>query len=84
MAPVDREKIFWRKIGEETFVSNMETGQTYSLDETAAFIWDKMLTGQDPTKIISFLTEAYSIDEQTARQDLEALLVDFQKEGLIQ
>lgn len=40
MLTVDRDKVFWRKIGGETLVSHMNTGLIYTLGETAAFIWE--------------------------------------------
>ncbi len=83
MLKVDKDKVFWRKIGGETLISHTDTGLTYSLGETAAILWEGIADGQPLETIIASLVEIYGIDEPTARGDVEELLVDLKKEGLI-
>ena len=46
------------------------------LDETGAFLWNKILEGTDTKeKLIQTMTEAYEgLDAETAKQDLEEFL----------
>lgn len=70
------ENLVVKEIGDEkvliplrSSVADME--QIYTLNETAAFIWEKMDGNTNLDEIIRNLVEEYDVDYETARADVE-------------
>lgn len=83
MFNVDKEKIFWRKIEDETVILNIDTGFYYTLDELGSLIWDMALEQRDEREIVAHILDKYETSEETARRDIRALVVNLKKEELI-
>lgn len=82
------ENLVVKEIGDEKVliplrsnVADME--QIYTLNETAAFIWEKMDGNSNLDEIIRNLVEEYDVDYETARADVEDF-VNEMREFLIQ
>jgi hypothetical protein len=76
-----------RKTGNEYVlvpVSNniADMDRVYTLNETAAFIWEKLDGKADLTGILSAMQDEFDIDAKTAEHDLLALIIEM-KEFLI-
>lgn len=65
-------------------VDNIDFSRIISLNESAAYLWkkvqDKDFTAEDLT---SLLLDEYDVDEQTAKQDAETLLKQWQKAEIV-
>ena len=65
-------------------VDNIDFSRIISLNESAAFLWkkvqDKDFTAEDLT---SLLLDEYDVDEQTAKQDAETLLKQWQEAEIV-
>ncbi len=83
MATVDKKKVLWREVADQTVILRMETGFSYSLDGAARLIWSGVVMGKSSEEIAAELSRAYAIDERTSKQDVQAFLEDLCKEGLI-
>ena len=65
-------------------VDNIDFSRIISLNESAAYLWkkvqDKDFTAED---LISLLLDEYDVDEQTAKQDAETLLKQWQEAEIV-
>lgn len=65
-------------------VDNIDFSRIISLNESAAYLWkkvqDKDFTAEDLT---SLLLDEYDVDEQTATQDAETLLKQWQEAEIV-
>lgn len=57
-------------VGENT----MNFNAAITLNESAAFLWNKLTEEQTEEQLLSALTEEYSIDEATAKADIKVFL----------
>ena len=57
-------------VGENT----MNVNAAITLNESAAFLWNKLTEEQSEEQLLSALTEEYAIDEETAKADIKVFL----------
>lgn len=81
MLKINRDKIVWRKVDQETVILNLDTGYYYTLDELGGYIWELALEENDLDKIIEHVVERYDTDRATAEVDVKSLLDDMTNEG---
>lgn len=78
-----------RQIGRRFMVVNTATGSVdmshvFMLNEVAAGVWKQMENGEvDVEKLVGWLCEEYEVDRETARKDVERLVLEWQKYGLL-
>lgn len=55
-----------------------------SLNETAAYLWENVCDKEfDEEMMVSLLLDKYDVDEVTAREDVKALIAEWERIGLI-
>lgn len=66
-------------------IENIDFSRIISMNESSAFLWKKV-EGKEFTEdeLVSFLTEEYEVDEETARNDVKQLVAKWQKAGIIE
>jgi hypothetical protein len=66
-------------------IENIDFSRIISMNESSAFLWKK-IEGKEFTEdeLVSFLTEEYEVDEETARNDVKQLVAKWQKAGIIE
>ncbi len=57
-------------VGENT----MNFNAAITLNESAAFLWNKLTDEQTEEQLLNALTEEYAIDEETAKADIKVFL----------
>ncbi len=73
----------WSQVGDEVFVVSPVDNTLHRLNETASFVWLKT-TGESPIdQVAQMLASEYEIDEQTALADVEEVMSELSKKGLI-
>jgi hypothetical protein len=55
-----------------------------SLNDTGAFLFEKMIAGTSKEELISDLTNTYDIDNETATKDVEDFIEKVKKENLFE
>ena len=83
MYKINPEKVFWRKIEGKTFVCDSETGFSYELEGAGVLIWDWLVAGKSSEEIALELAREHEVILQTAREDVEALLLQLKEAGLV-
>lgn len=66
-------------------IENIDFSRIISMNESSAFLWKKV-EGKEFTEdeLVSFLTEEYEVDEETARNDVKQLVAKWQKARIIE
>jgi hypothetical protein len=73
----------WRGVGKEAVLLNLETLLYYHLDEVGAFAWERLAAGEPLDRIAEAIVESFSVDAETARQELDPLLESLVAAGLL-
>ncbi|MCR5430066.1 MAG: PqqD family protein [Eubacterium sp.] len=55
-----------------------------NLNETGAFLFEKMIEGITREDLIKALTDEYDVDEETAAKDVDAFIEKVEKEDLFE
>jgi len=84
MYAVDKKKVFWKEIADETVLINIDTGVYYSLDKLSARIWNMIAENKDKKEIISRIIGEYDVDEKVAQADVSDFLSNLEKESLLE
>lgn len=72
------------KLDDEMLAIDSQAGYCYSLNETAGRIWELLASPLSIRELSSRLTEEFSVDDTTCRQEVTALLQQLLDSGLIQ
>ena len=73
----------WRRFDDEAVVLDLRTSVYYSLNDTAALIWECVGEGLPAGAIAERVTEEYESPLDAARRDVVELLRDLRKNQLI-
>ena len=57
---------------------------TVLMNEVSAFVWEKMQTSVTRDELLAGILENYEIDEKTAGSDLDRLLSELERLGIIE
>lgn len=85
-----RKGLILRPLGRNFIVtgdglSPVDFSKVISLNETAAYLWEH-LEGREflPEDLVKLLQDRYDVDAETARADVDKLLLSWQKAGLLE
>jgi hypothetical protein len=73
----------WRKVGEEMIVLDLKTTVYYSLNETAAFIWERLEAGDSLEKAAAAFGAEYGQTPARALADVRAVAARLRKDSLL-
>ena len=78
-----------RKIGKQYLIVDTEHARVnfsrvFTLNETAAWLWEKIGDRPfTPEQLTEWLCQSYEVETETARRDVEQLLDEWKKGGLL-
>lgn len=55
-----------------------------NLNESGAFLWNKLAEGAEMDELVSGLLSEYDIDEETAKADIQEFVGQLKEKGLLQ
>jgi hypothetical protein len=67
----------------EGIIINLETGVYYSLNKSAAAVWERLAGGAGTAELVASLTEHYDASPEAIADDVDSLLDQLQQEQLI-
>lgn len=73
-----------RRIDDESVVLNLKTSAYYSLNDTAAMIWEALGDGLTPEQAVDRLCEEFDEMPEAIRRDVSAAVAELLSERLIQ
>lgn len=68
-------------------IENVDFSKMISLNESAAYLWttlEKMSDGFSTEEAVAALRKEYEVSEEQAQKDVNELLEDWKKQGLIE
>ncbi len=78
------KNVTWKSLGEKVVAVKVETGEYYTMNETASVIWKGLSEGKQVEDIVEQLcTEYDNQDKASVAQDVEEQISEWQKELLI-
>ena len=78
------KNVTWKSLGEKVVAVKVETGEYYTMNETASVIWKSLSEGKSTEKIIQKLCTEYGIqDAASIARDIEEQIREWQQELLI-
>ena len=80
---VNKPHVIHEIIDGEAVLVNMENGSYYSIDSVGAVIWKHLEAGLSADEIVAVVSEEYEGDDADIRSGVDALLKQFQEEGLL-
>jgi len=72
-----------RRSGDELLILDTVNDRIHKLNETAAFIWDRLAEGLSDADIAGQLIAEFDVDNEVADSDLSAALKQFRALGFI-
>jgi len=82
--PAARGRLSHRQIDNEKVVLDLDRGTFFTLTEVAAFVWDRIDGRRTAEQLLNEVIEQYDVAELVARADLQELIEDLVREGLIE
>ncbi len=77
------ETTLFTDLGGEAVLLNLESGTYYSLDEVGTRMWNLLAADGRPESVVAALLAEYDVAEDRLREDLEALVADLARAGLV-
>jgi len=78
------KNVTWKSLGEKVVAVKVETGEYYTMNETASVIWKALNEGKQVEDIVEQLcTEYDNPDKASVAQDVEEQISEWKKELLI-
>ena len=77
------EAIF-SEVGGDIVALNVERGACYGMEQVTAAVWQMLADPLTLEQLCDRLVEIYEVDPATCRTDVEALLGEFEAEGIVQ
>jgi hypothetical protein len=71
-------------IGDDVVALNIENGRCYGMEEVTVAIWNLLAEPVSVDSICEKLIEAYDVRPDVCRQDVDRLIGQLEKEGLVQ
>ncbi len=81
---INKDKIAYRLIEGEAIILNLVSGFYYSLNKTGTLIWQLIENGKNLKEIAPYLAKEFNVKEEELKRDIKALIIDLEKEGLIE
>jgi hypothetical protein len=83
-----KKELLKRSIGGDSFLIPMgktiyDTNGMFILTEMGAFLWDLLPQAQGPEDLVQAVLAEYEVDEQTAREDIDAFLEKLSGMGIL-
>ena len=78
------KNVIWSRVDNEIVVLDVETNNYYSLNTIGAAIWEMCKTAVTTDEIVSNICAEYEADEAHVRKDIEEIIKELEKEGLVQ
>ncbi len=77
------DDVLHQELSGETVLLNLKTEHYFGLDPVGTRIWQVLGETASAEKVVSRLLEEYEVDESTLRADVERLIAELAKAGLL-
>lgn len=77
------DSVIFQNVQDELVVLNMDTQEYFSLDPVGAKMWQLLMDRHNIDEVADELFRTYEAERPTLRKDLEALVGELMKAGLL-
>jgi len=80
---IDKNRVVYKVVDKETIILDLNNGNYYSLNDSAAFIWESLSTGKNLDEIIGSMKKSFPAEENALKENTIHLLKKLEKINLI-
>lgn len=84
VCPAITQKVAWQSVEEEAVVIDLDARRVMGLNATGSFLWSRMDGKTSVASLSQAVAEAFAVEQERARADVEGFLVQMQQRGLVQ
>ena len=77
------ESVLQEKVGDDTIIVNLNNDKMYELNPTGSILLQKVLEGKTINEIKAFIVDHYEIEEDTLSNEIDEIIKDLLKEGIL-
>lgn len=77
------EHTAWRRVEKESIILDLNTSVYYSLNETGAFIWERLGAGDTAPEVADGLCAEFDVTSDSAERDIAELIQKLSDEKLL-
>ena len=77
------ESVLWQEVGDEVVLLDVSGGEYHGLNDVASRIWRALEEHQDVDSAYEHLCEAYEVDPEVLRKDLDEFIKRLVEMGLL-
>jgi hypothetical protein len=74
----------WRAVGAEVVVFDIGRAVYFGLNRTAAALWTALAAGATRHQLLCVALESFQVDAERAASDIDSLLADLARRGLLE
>jgi predicted DNA-binding WGR domain protein len=78
------DEIVWRTVAGEVLITNLETETYYGLDGAGPRIWELLVERGETGEAAAALAREFDCDEAALRADLEMLVRELERKGIVE
>ena len=78
-----RDGVIAKMVGAEMVLLDYDRGIYYGLDPIGARVWQLLVEGEEPERIVDLLVEEYDVARETLAADVAALLRELEAKELL-
>ena len=73
----------WRRVESESIILDLNTSVYYSLNDTGAFIWERLGSGASVPEVATELCVEFDVKPETAARDMDEIIAKLCQEKLL-
>lgn len=77
------DHVAWRRIEDESIILDLDTSVYYSLNETGAFVWERLGDAEPVSRVVAELCKEFDVDAAAASRDVDEIVRQFRKLKLL-
>lgn len=78
------ENVLFQELDGEAVLLSLDEGCYYGLDEVGTRIWQMLDDEIAPEQMVATIVAEYDVEPEQARSDLDTLIADLEKSGLVE
>ena len=78
-----KENLIHERLGDKIILLYPDSGKFYELNDSATFIFEKIINGKGKRDIVRSLTDEFKCDETEAEKDFDKFIANIKEAGFV-
>ena len=78
-----KKNLIHERLGDKIILLYPDSGKFYELNDSATFIFEKIINGKGKRDIVKSLTDEFECDETEAEKDFDKFIVNIKEAGFV-